>query len=180
VSTVAFAGEHLPERTNFALLPLDEVESPSARYGIALWRTLRGERRFPARGDLNLREIAPIMRHMSLVAVIDGGADFENGFVGDVVVRAHDVPIAHRRFSDVARDMPTLMGGVTPLFRQVVETGLPLAYRGRTGHDMAHVVYTDFEGVLLPLGETDDAVDHVVYVGMNTVAAAPSPPKNKA
>jgi hypothetical protein len=118
------------------------------------------------------------MRHMSLVAVIDGGADFENGFVGDAVVRVHDVPIAHRRFSDVALDMPTLMAGVTPLFRKVVETGEPLAYRGRTGHDMAHVVYTDFEGVLLPLGECD-AVDHVVYVGTNSVVAAPTAAKIK-
>lgn len=179
MSPVAFAGEHLPERTDFALLPLEEVENPPARYGIALWRTLRGERRFPARGDLNLREIAPIMRHMSLVAVIEGGADFENGFVGDAVVLAHDVPIAHRRFSDVAVDMPALMQGVTPLFRKVVDTGLPLAYRGRTGHDMAHVIYTDFEGVLLPLGESDAAVDHVIYVGTNTMAASPQSPKAK-
>lgn len=166
------ASSNLPEKTDFALLALDQAENAPARAGIAVWRALRGTRRFPRRNDLNPRDIAGFMQNMSVVAVIDGGEDFENRFVGDAVVRAHDVPIKHRRFSEVARDMPGLMNGVTPLFRQVVETGLPLAYRGRTGHDMAHVIYTDFEGVLLPFGESDDTVDHVVYIGTNTVKTA--------
>ncbi len=165
--------ELLPERTNFEVCALDTLASTPAQRGVTLWRLLRVNRKFPSRADLRPRDIVDIMPHMSVAAVIDGGADFENRYVGDAVVRAHDVPIAHRRFSDVAKDMPVLMQGLLPLYRRVVETREPLAYRGRTGHDMDHVVYTDFEGVLLPLGETDDQVDHVVYVGACSLTVAP-------
>ena len=162
-----------PERTDFELFSLDEVKNSPARRAIAIWRLLRADRRFPAHDDLKLRAIADFTPYMSLVAVIDGGRDFENRFVGDAVVRAHDVPIKHRRFSDVAKDMPTLIYGLLPLFRKVVETGEPLAYRGRTGHDLSHVVYTDFEGVLLPLGPSNDAVDYVLYVGQCELKVTP-------
>ena len=170
---IAVPAEIVPERTGFERFSLDAVVSAPTRRGIAIWRLLRASRRFPARGDLKLRGIVDIMPYMSLVAVIDGGRDFENRFVGDAVVRAHDVPINHRRFSDVAKDMPTLMEGLLPLFRKVVETGEPLAYRGQTGHDMRHVVYTDFEGVLLPLGQSDDAIDFILYVGQCELKVTP-------
>ena len=165
--------EIVPERTDFERLSLDAVKSVPTRRGIAIWRLLRASRRFPAHDDLKMRDIVDIMPYMSLVAVIDGGKDFENRFVGDAVVRAHDVPIRHRRFSDVAKDMPTLIEGLLPLFRKVVETGEPLAYRGQTGHDMSQVVYTDFEGVLLPLGPSDETIDHVLYVGQCELKVTP-------
>lgn len=171
---IAVPTESVPDRTAFERFSLDAVESTPARRGIAIWRLLRASRRFPAHDDLELRDIADIIPYMSLVAVIDGGKDFENRFVGDAVVRAHDVPIRHRRFSDVAKDMPTLMEGLLPLFRKVVETGEPLAYRGRTGQDMSHVVYTDFEGVLLPLGQSDEAIDYVLYVGQCELKVTPA------
>ena len=169
----AVPAEIIRERTDFEMLSLDVVACMPTRRGIAIWRLLRAGRRFPAHSDLKMRDIADIMPYMSLVAVIDGGKDFENRFVGDAVVRAHDVPINHRRFSDVAKDMPTLMQGLLPLFRKVVETGEPLAYRGRTGHDLSHVVYTDFEGVLLPLGQNDEVIDYVLYVGQCELKATP-------
>ena len=169
----AVSAEIVPERTDFERFSLDAVESAPTRRCIAIWRLLRASRRFPAHDDLELKDITDIMPYMSLVAVIDGGKDFENRFVGDAVVRAHDVPIRHRRFSDVAKDMPALMEGLLPLFRKVVETGEPLAYRGRTGHDMSHVVYTDFEGVLLPLGHSDEVVDYVLYVGQCELKVTP-------
>ena len=165
--------ENVPEQTDFERIALEAVESAPTRRGVAIWRLLRASRRFPAHDDLKLKNITDIMPYMSLIAVVDGGKDFENRYVGDAVVRAHDVPIRHRRFSDVAKDMPALMEGLLPLFRKVVETGEPLAYHGRTGHDMSHVVYTDFEGVLLPLGPSEEAVDYVLYVGKCELKVSP-------
>ena len=166
MSPVTVPDELLPERTDFEVIAPDELTCTPAQRGLAIWRLLRASRRFPARSDLKPRDITDIMPNMSIVMVIDGGRDFENRFVGDAVVRSHDVPINHRRFSDVAKDMPALMYGLLPLFRRVVDSGEPLAYRGMTGHDMIHVVYTDFEGVLLPFGTSDEAVDHILYVGV--------------
>jgi len=163
----------MPEQTDFECIPLELVESVPARLGLDVWAALRGRRRFPSRAELKLRDLASIVQYMSLIAVIDGGRDFENRFVGDAVVRAHEVPINHRRFSEIALDMPVLMQRFQPLCRRVVDSGAPLAYRGRTGHDMARVVYTDFEGVLLPLGL--QSVDYVMYVGTCTLQVNPPP-----
>jgi hypothetical protein len=114
------------------------------------------------------------MPYMSLVTVINGGEDFENRFVGHEVVRAHDVTVRHRRFSEIAADMPRLVEGLLHLFRKVVDTGEPLAYCGRVGGEFKNVEYTDSEGVLLPFGMTDEAVDHVLYVGTCSTCFHPS------
>jgi hypothetical protein len=172
-NVILAAAESVPERTDFECIALDRIESMPARRGIAIWNGLRKGRRFPSRKELKPRDAAPIMQYMSLIVVIDGGEDFENRFVGDAVVRAHEVPITHRRFSDVAKDIPVLMEQLLVLCRKVVATREPLAYRGRTGHDMSGVVYTGFEGVLLPFGETGEAVDHVVYVGTCVLQVMP-------
>jgi len=172
VSSFAEFSGLLPERTDFECIPVGLVENAPARQALAIWNDLRGARRFPSRDELKLRDIAAIIQQMSLIAVIDGGRDFENRFVGDAVVRAHEVPIAHRRFSEIAKDMPVLMERLWSQCRRVVDTGEPLAYRGRTGHDMTRVVYTDFEGVLLPFGP--DAVDHVMYAGSCALRIATS------
>jgi len=169
VSPVNVPTELLPEKTKFEQLPLDKVEAAVSRHATEIWSALRGSKRFPSRGDLNPRQFAGIMPHMSLVKVVNHGEDFENRFVGDAVVRAHDVEIVHRSFSDIAVDMPELMSHLFALFRDVVRSGEPLAYRGITGHDLRHVRYTDSEGVLLPLGETDGFVDHVAFVGTCSV-----------
>jgi len=162
--TVAFPSELLPEKTDFEWLSLDEVQSAPVRAGVAWWRSMRGDRHCPSYADLRPRDIAGLMQYMAVVKVLDGGADFENGFVGDAVVRSHDVAIARRRFSEVAKDMPGLMAAITPLFRHVAKLCAPLAYRGKTGHDLEHVLYTDFEGVLLPLA-SDGKVTHITYIG---------------
>lgn len=171
--SVAVPTELLPEKTGFHWLAVDDVANTHSRQGLALWRRLRGTRRFPARGDLNPRDIAAIMHHMSVIKVIDNGADFENRFVGDSVTRAHGIKVAGRRFSDIARDSPILIKRLLPVVEKVVTSGQPVAYSGKTGHDMVHVIYTDFEGVMLPLGESDAAVDHILYVGSCTVHLAP-------
>lgn len=169
----ADAAEIVPAQTDFECFPLDALTASQTLRGIEIWRAHCGGRRFPAYEDLKPRAIIDIMPYMSMIAVINGGQDFENRFVGDAVVRAHHVPIRHRRFSDVAKDMPTLMYGLLPLFRQVVESGEPLAYRGRTGQDLSQVVYTDFEGVLLPLGPDDETVNFVLYVGKCELKVTP-------
>ena len=48
------------------------------------------------------------------------------------------------------------------IFGDIVATGSPLAVRTRAGHDLPETNFTDSEAVFLPLGESDDAVDHLL------------------
>jgi hypothetical protein len=171
--TVAVPSELLPEKTGFDWLAVDALSNTYSLQALQIWRRIRGQRRFPSRHDLKPRDIAPIMEHMSVIKVIDGGADYENRFVGDSVVRVHGIPIAGRRFSEIANDAPVLVKRLLPVAGKTVATGAPVAYCGKTGHDMQQVIYTDFEGVMLPLGETDATVDHILYAGICTVHLVP-------
>jgi len=150
-----------PHPSTYEWLTLDQVSRAPLRAAAAYWSKLRGDRRFPARSDLNPRDMRSFLPYISLLAVIDGGADFEHKIVGDIVVRAFSVPIQNRRFSAIAEDAPELIALSFELFRKVVDTRAPLAYLQRSGNDIYHIAYSEAEMVLLPLGQSDDAVDHV-------------------
>jgi len=164
---MSIAAPFLPQTSIFDWIALDQLRSASLRIGAAYWQSLRGDRLFPARDDLKARDMAGMLPYMSLVKVIDGGADFEHRIVGDVIVRAFSVPIQNRRFSEIARDAPELIEVSLQLFRKPVETRAPVAWRQKTGQEASHTVFTESEIVLLPLGQNQDAVDHIVGFGVH-------------
>jgi hypothetical protein len=148
--------------TSFETTDLDDLENPAVRLGVTCWLQLRGERRFPARDEMQPREIAGALRHMLLVKVLDGGADYEYRIVGDAQVRAYTVTLQNRRFSQVAADAPVLGKAVGQMFDRVVKEGEPIAARGRVGRDIPEANFTDSEFAILPLGTDRDGVDHLV------------------
>jgi hypothetical protein len=163
----------MPQTSIFDWVGLDQLESAPLRVAAAYWHSIRGPRLFPAREDLKARDMAGILPYMSLVKVIDGGADFEHRIVGDVMVRAFSVPIQNRRFSEIAQEAPELIEVSFMLFRKPLETRAPVAWRQRTGHDAIHTAFTESEIVLLPLGRSPDAIDHIVGFGVHESTAAP-------
>ena len=159
--------QSLPQSSISERIALEALQHPPLRAAVAIWQQLRGTRRFPCRDALSPRKIAGLLPYMSLLKVLDGGADFQHRIVGDVVVRAFTVPIQNRKFSEIAEDAPILIERCIPLFRHVVQTGIPAAWTTQTGHDATYVAYQASENVVLPLGRTDDAVDHLVAFGAN-------------
>ena len=168
------ASSFIPKTSIIEWVPLEQLRGEPLRVAAAYWAMIRGERLFPAREDLKAREIAGILPYMSLVRVIDGGADFEHRIVGDVMVRAFSVPIQNRRFSDIAKEAPELIELAARLFRKAVELRRPVAWRQRTGRESTHTIFTDSEILLLPLGQTDAAVDHIVGFGVHEAKVAPA------
>ncbi|MDE2181634.1 MAG: PAS domain-containing protein [Alphaproteobacteria bacterium] len=137
------------------------LESKVVRIGVDCWTKHRRGRRFPARHDIQPRELAGALRNMILLRVIDSGVDFENRIVGDAQVRAFAIPLQRRRFSEVAADAPVFGFVVGGLLEGVVQKREPVAIRGRVGRDIPQANFTDTESAILPLGATDDAVDHI-------------------
>lgn len=152
-----------PTPTAFEWLTPDSVSATPLKDAVAWWRAARGTRPYPTRQDLHPRQIAGLMPYMSLLKVIGNGADFEHRIVGDVMVQAFAVKIQNRRFSEIAEDAPDFIARCFPLFRMVVETGAPVAWRSITSFDEVTVVVTHGEIVLLPLGH--HKVDHVLAFG---------------
>lgn len=156
----------IPKYSSTQIIALDEARSPAPRAAIAYWRSLRGQRRFPARSDINPRDIAGLLPNVTLVKVEDG--DFVYRIVGDLIVMSFGVPLQGRRLSDVAFNEPGFGTLVLPLFKKVTATGEPLAVHGKIGRDVAHANFTDSENVLLPLGPDGETVDHILIVSAYT------------
>ncbi len=148
--------------TSFELVTLDELESPAVREGAGYWRTLRGNRRYPARKDILPRDIASILRNMILIKVIDGCSDFEFRIAGDAQVQAHAIPFQGRRLNQLMQIAPAFCLSLRSIFIHVVLSGAPAAVRGRMGADFPNAKYTYCESMFLPLGAGDDAVDHLM------------------
>src|ERR1700733_15374181 len=77
---------HLPQRLlakGSAAASIEEAGSAVVKRSVIYWRSLCGQRRFPARSDLTLRGMASFMPYVLIVRAIDGGADYEFAYVGD-------------------------------------------------------------------------------------------------
>jgi hypothetical protein len=158
-----------PEATTLEIVTLDELIDPTVRRGVARWRQLCGTRAFPSREDIRPRDCAGLLRNMMLVRVIDHGADFELRIVGDEISRAYPAPLNGRLLSDVAAELPLVGHGWGNMFRVVVGTRLPIAIRVRVGLNAPDVRFSMSEAACLPLGPSDDTVDHLMSIGAHTL-----------
>ena len=150
------------DTTFFEPITIDELESPVVKLGADYWNRLRGSRRYPAREDLRPRDIASILRNMVLAKVIDGGADFEIRIAGDAQVQAFDVTFQGKRLSEVGKPHNAFNAAIRSIYRYVTESAAPIAVRGRVGAGFPNVKFSYCESLFLPLGPTDDVVDHVL------------------
>jgi hypothetical protein len=150
-----------PDITSFAPVALDELENPLVRRAVGYWRTLSGKRRYPAREDLDTRDLVPFQPYMILLKVIDGGADFEYRFVGETQCMAYERPYSGRRLSNPANVSPYSKAFFTA-YQCIQKSGTPFAIRGWAGKDFTFATFAYFESVVLPLGPDDKHVDHLM------------------
>lgn len=168
---------NLAPTATYEWLDLDDLHSEPLQAGVEWWETARGSRRFPAREDLNPRRIAGLLTYMSLLKVIDDGADFEHRIVGDVMVQAFNVPIQNRRFSEIEPEAPEFIGQCFDIFRRVVDAGAPQAWRAIEGPTSTAVVFRYSEVVLLPLGH--DKVEFILGFCCHGASTRPSAPRER-
>jgi hypothetical protein len=162
-----------PSRTTtYEWVTLAELQTTPVRDGAAYWNRLRGERPFPSRAEVTARDLAPLLPYVALIKVLDGGTDFENRIVGDVMVRAFNMPLQNRRLSEISKEAPEFGRVCWAPFRRVLETREPTAWRSHTGNDNTWVVISDAEVALLPLGDAPDQVDHMISFGTHITRVA--------
>jgi hypothetical protein len=162
--SLTHTSEYVPDASSFEVIPLEQLKDPLVRLGVDYWRMRRGGRRHPAREDLQPRDIKSILRNVALVKVLDGGADYECRIVGDAQVNAFSLRMQNRRLSEISADAPVFGGIVQSIFAHIMQQSAPSAIRGRIGRDIPEANFTDVESALLPLGATDNIVDHIAVV----------------
>ena len=143
-------------------IALAEIDSTILLQGIAYWRGLCRERKFPARADVTPRGLAGLLRYTTLLRVIDGGKDYEYRIVGDAYVMAHGTSFQGKRWSDTDKLSPGYHAAIKSTYDRVVRKGEPVAMRGwiERGGKNSGLVYSEY--LFLPLGESDQTVDHIL------------------
>lgn len=142
-------------------IPAGEVGHALLRRGLALWNDLRGPRRFPSRSQISPRVLGALLRHTVLVKVLDDGGEFEVRIVGDAIAAVQDVPLQGLTTSGIDRKLP----GYGTLLRQFYMRGCnakaPMALRGPIQRrTLSRTLHREL--LLLPLGDDDAAVDHLL------------------
>jgi hypothetical protein len=161
------SADSLPaERQVATAVPLENAVNPHVKKAIDYWRSLCGRRRFPARADMTLRGLAPILPYAVIVSVIDAGADFEFRYVGEAQRAAFKTSFKGLRVSQIEAVLPELGGMLRDVYEQTRATGVPFIVRGRVDHEPVNSKFLYHETVFLPLGADDAAVDHLLVVGV--------------
>lgn len=142
--------------------PLEEAESRVILSGIEYWRGLRGSRPFPDRSQVTLRGLGRLAKHTVLVRVIDGGADYEFRFVGSEPVAAVGENFQGRRMSEPDVDLVMHANYRRLLYDEVVRTKQPWLFKCRLVDHVSLNLPVSSETAFLPLGCTDDIVDHLL------------------
>lgn len=153
-----------------------DMDNPVLLQGMALWQSLKGERRYPARAEVSARILKPLLRNTMLVRVVDGGRDYEYRIVGDAYVQAHGVSYQGMRWSETAALTPLYHKHIKPVYDEVVREGEAICTRGWIERCAGRGrIYSEY--LFLPLG--DKEVDHILifaaYVrrdGLEHIAAA--------
>jgi hypothetical protein len=162
----------VPQYSSGHILSLDEIESVTLRQIVEHWSGLRRGRRFPSRDDLAPRNLRGLLRHITLVRALDGGADYEFRILGDVQVQAYGENFGGMRLSEVGAKHRKFAEGLK-LFYDGVRMGREaFGYRGWIGRDMPDTKYSFHEIALLPLGPSDDTVDHILVAGIYVMRGA--------
>ncbi|HWA03999.1 MAG TPA: PAS domain-containing protein [Rhizomicrobium sp.] len=156
----------VPRYSSGCVLSLDEIESATLRHVACYWSGLRGGRRFPSRQEFEPKNLKGLLRHVTLVKVINSGADYEFRVMGDVQVQAYGSNFAGMRLSQVAVRHEKFAEGLRVFYEGVRMGREAFGYRGWIGRDMPDTKYSYHECAFFPLGTDGEVVDHILVAGV--------------
>ncbi|MEJ0025269.1 MAG: PAS domain-containing protein [Rhizomicrobium sp.] len=141
-----------------------DVESQDIRDVLAVWNARRGAHAMPTREDVLPRPLGRLLRNVSLVKVIDGGADYEFRVVGDVHVQAYGVNSQGTRISElIASPTWSQFGDVLKRSYDLVRLRrAPVGFRGSIRREVAQARFDWAETLYMPLRNAADEVEYIL------------------
>lgn len=116
----------------------------------------------PSRCGFAPRAIGHLLAYVSLVRVLPEHDDYEFRIIGNAHVQAYGTYDQGKCLSDVAKKAPGYGRALKESLDAVVKSRKPIAYSGVVGCDVGEARFVAFESLFLPLGEYENAVDHIV------------------
>jgi hypothetical protein len=148
-------------------VPVDTMRDPLLGQALAVWKEQKGSARFPSREAMTPRAMAPFLRNIVLVRVIEGGKEYEFRVVGDAMVQVQGAGFQGLTLSEIDKQLPGYGSALRPIYDELVATGEPRVYRGKVERAPIKRAFAH-ESILLPLGADGATVDHILVVGVYT------------
>ncbi len=133
----------------------------------AYWTEIRGQRRFPARADLDPIDIPDLLPYLSLVDVRTGADRFVYRLAGTMVVDLLRREVTGLPVGTGVK--PTELESVLSRYRRVADEGVALYH-----HDLTQEQANDYTGIdrlMLPMGDRDERVDLILSIVVRTKTA---------
>lgn len=159
----------LRRETSVELVSPEALDSKPVCLAVRYWQDLRGTGRFPVREAITPRDMAPFLRNIVLIRVIDDGKDYEYRIVGDACVQAFGSNFRGARLTEVEAINPIYGLATRAAYEHVRTTGTPFALRGWVAPSTPSL-FSYHETALLPLGK-HDVVDHILAASSYTPRA---------
>ena len=137
------------------------VETAELRRGLALWQTLRGVRPFPARHQLSPRVLGALLRHTILIKVLEEANEFQVRIIGDAIMAVQTDPLQGLTTAEIDQLLPGYGMGLHRMYSHVCFYKQPVAFQGELKREADGRVFHR-EHLLLPLGDGDAKVDHLI------------------
>lgn len=140
----------------------DNILGPTYEY----WRLQCRGRPYPQRSDITPRGLKPLLRHAVLVAVLDGGADYEYRVIGDACVQAHGCNLQGLRWSELDICNSGYATEIRKIYDCAAQMGQPCAasciiprrfFTAPYSDDFVHCTF-----LCLPLGQPDSGINYVL------------------
>jgi hypothetical protein len=125
------------------------------------WCDKRGDRAMPSRSDIDPVEMRPLLPHLMLLDVVDGGRDFRYRLVGTEIERNFGPPLTGRLIGDVLSG--DYLAYILALHRRVLAEAAP-AYAENSFNDerSGYAIVAPHKRAYrlsMPLSKTGDAID---------------------
>lgn len=155
--------------SSIELVSPDSLDSKPVSLAVCYWENLRGGRNFPARTDITPRGMAPFLRNIVLIRVVDGGRDYEYRIVGDACVQAFGLNFRGARLTEVEAAEANYGLATRAAYEHVRTMGRPFALRGWVAPSIPSF-FSYHETAFLPFGD-NGTVDHILAASSFTPRA---------
>ena len=162
MQTAAALVESIPEepRKLRQEIALDDIHNATVQRGLDIWNRARAGRMYPPRAEVTPRMLSGLLRHTTLIRVLEDN-DYELRIVGDTMVQMQGRSFQGMSVSQIDLAVPGHGTVLRTLYNEVCARRAPFASRGWYTRE-ADKRTLFHETLLTPLGNTDQAVDHIL------------------
>ncbi len=147
-------------------ITLGELQNPVTCKGLDLWQHSSCGRAFPARGALPPAGMSEILGNTVLVKVLEGGREFEIRIVGDAIVVAQGSSFKGMTLHEIDEVLPGYGSLLREVYRYIYNHREAVAFRGWFERRTDNRAFFH-ETLMLPLGDGEAEVDHIMVVGVH-------------